>query len=125
MAKRILVIDDDEQIVAALREHLILFGYEVDFAYELEEAQTLLRHMSYDVVVTDLRLNQFEFSGLDVIRQVREKDGLTHIVVLTGHGLPELEAAASANGVCVFLQKPIRVAHMLNTINILAGVGNA
>jgi DNA-binding NtrC family response regulator len=121
MPHRVLVVDDDEQIVASLREYLVSFGYEVDFAYELEEAQTLLSHISYDAVVTDLRLTRFGFSGLEIIKQVREGSKPTHIVVLTGHGWPELEAEASANGVCVFLQKPMKAAHILNTINLLIG----
>jgi DNA-binding response OmpR family regulator len=121
MPHRLLVVDDDEQIVASLREYLVSFGYEVDFAYELEEAQTLLSHFIYDAVVTDLRLTPFGFSGLEIIRQVREGKNPTHVVVLTGHGWPELEAEASANGVCVFLQKPIKPAHILNTINLLVG----
>jgi len=115
------VIDDDEQIVASLREHLVSFGYEVDFAYEVEEAQTLLHYLHYDVVIIDLRLTRWGFAGLEVIRQVRQAGQATHVVVLTGHGWPELEAEASANGVCVFLQKPVRASHMLNTINLLVG----
>lgn len=121
MANRILVIDDDEQVVASLREYLVSFGYDVDFAYELEEAQTLLNHIPYDVVVTDLRLNRWGFSGLEVIRQVREGSKPTHVVVLTGHTWPELEAEASAYGVVVYLQKPVRAAHVLKTINLLVG----
>lgn len=121
MPHRILIVDDDEQIVASLREYLVSFGYEVDFAYELEEAQTLVNHFSYEAIVTDLRLNRFGFSGLEIIKQVREGAKPTHIVVLTGHGWPELEAEASANGVCVFLQKPIKPSHILNTINLLVG----
>jgi DNA-binding NtrC family response regulator len=121
MANRVLVIDDDEQIVASLREHLVSFGYEVDFAYEVEEAQTLLHYLHYDVVIIDLRLTRWGFAGLEVIRQVRQAGQATHVVVLTGHGWPELEAEASANGVCVFLQKPVRASHMLNTINLLVG----
>jgi DNA-binding NtrC family response regulator len=121
MPHRILIVDDDEQIVASLREYLVSFGYDVDFAYELEEAQTLLNHLSYQAVITDLRLNRFGFSGLEIIKQVREASSPTHVVVLTGHGWPELEAEASAHGVCVFLQKPVPAPQILNTINLLVG----
>jgi len=121
MPQRVLVIDDDDQIVASLREYLVSFGYEVDFAYELEEAQTLLNHMHYDAVVTDLRLSRWGFAGLEIIKQIRELSKPTHVVVLTGHAWPELEAEVSAHGVCVFLQKPIRAAEILKTINLLVG----
>lgn len=121
MPKRILIVDDDTQIVAALQEYLVAFGYEVDFAYELEEALTLIDHLAYDAIITDLRLERFGFTGLEVVKQARRSASKAHMVVLTGHALPELEAEASAYGLCVFLQKPVPASQVLKTINLLVG----
>ena len=121
MAHRILIIDDDEQLVAAFRDYLSGSGYEVDCAQELEEAQTLLTHFSYSVVITDLRLNKLAFGGLELIKHVRENSLPTRIIVLTAYGWPELKAEASASGADAFLRKPMRLRELGKTIAQVAG----
>jgi DNA-binding response OmpR family regulator len=121
MADRILIIDDDEQLVDAYRDYLAETGYEVDCAQELEEAQTLLSHFSYSIVITDLRLSRLAFGGLDVIKHVRESSAQTRIIVLTAYGWPELKAEATASGADAFLRKPMRLKELGKTIVQLAG----
>ena len=98
MADRVLIIDDDDQLIDAYRDYLSESGYQVDCAQELEEAQTLLAHFSYSVVITDLRLSKLAFGGLDLVKHVRESSLQTRIIVLTAYGWPELKAEASAVG---------------------------
>ena len=121
MADRMLIIDDDEQLVDAYRDYLSESGYEVDCAQELEEAQTLLAHFPYSVVITDLRLSKLAFGGLDVIKHVRESSAQTSIIVLTAYGWPELKAEASASGADAFLRKPTRLKELRKTVVELAG----
>ena len=96
MADKILILDDDEQLVDAYREYLTGNGYVVDCAGELEEAQSLLAHFSYSVLITDLRLSKLAFGGLDLVRHVRENSLATRIIVLTAYGWPELKAEAAS-----------------------------
>ena len=124
MAEKVLIIDDDEQLVDAYREYLTQGGYSVDCAHELEEAETLLDHFSYSVVITDLRLSKLAFGGLEVIKHVRETCPQTRVIVLTAYGWPELKAEASASGADAFLRKPTQLRELGKTIVQLAG-GNA
>jgi two-component system, NtrC family, response regulator PilR len=121
MAERILIIDDDEQLASAYKEYLSAQGYQVDCAQELEEAQSLLAHLPYSVVVTDLRLSKLGFGGLDVIRYVRELALNTKIIVFTGYGWPELRAEASAQNVDAFIRKPAQLSALAETVAQLAG----
>jgi DNA-binding NtrC family response regulator len=121
MADRVLIIDDDDQLVDAYRDYLSESGYQVDCAQELEEAQTLLAHFSYSVVITDLRLSKLAFGGLDIVKYVREGSMKTRIIVLTAYGWPELKAEASAAGADVFLRKPLRLKELGKTVVELAG----
>ena len=121
MGHKVLIIDDDEQLVDAYRDYLSEAGYEVDCAQELEEAQTLLAHFSYAVVITDLRLNKLAFAGLDVIKHVRENSLQTSVIVLTAYGWPELKAEASASGADAFLRKPTRLSDLGKAVITLAG----
>lgn len=121
MAEKILIIDDDEQLTNAYQEYLCSLGYQVDCAQELEEAETLLAHFSYSVVITDLRLSKLGFGGLDLVRHIRELSLKTRIIVLTGYGWPELKAEASAHQVDAFVKKPTRLKALAKTIGRLTG----
>jgi DNA-binding response OmpR family regulator len=122
MADKILILDDDEQLVDAYREYLTGNGYVVDCAGELEEAQSLLAHFSYSVLITDLRLSKLAFGGLDLVRHVRENSLATRVIVLTAYGWPELKAEAASSGADLFLRKPTELRELGNAIDLLAGV---
>jgi DNA-binding response OmpR family regulator len=119
---RILILDDDDQLVNASREYLTRCGFVVDCAQELEEAQTLLAHFSYSVVITDLRLSKLGFGGLDLVKHIREQSLPTRIIVLTGYAWPDLKAETSVRGADVFLCKPTRLADLAETVCQIAGV---
>jgi two-component system OmpR family response regulator len=121
MADKILILDDDEQLVDAYRDYLSGNGYVVDCARELEEAQSLLAHFSYSVLITDLRLSKLAFGGLDLVKHVRNNSLATRIIVLTAYGWPELKAEAAASGADLFLRKPTELRELGNAIELLAG----
>ncbi len=121
MRERILIIDDDEHLMKAYKDYLSRRGYQVDCAQELEEAQTLLDHFPYAVVITDLRLSKLGFGGLDVVKHIRELPLQTRIIVLTGYGWPELEAEALAHRVDAFIRKPARLTDLAETVGLLTG----
>lgn len=121
MEDRILIVDDDEQLVNAYRDYLSGLGYLVDSASEIEEAQTLLTHFAYSVVVTDLRLSRLGFGGLDLVKFIREASLPTRVAVLTAYGWPELKSEAASRGVDAFLRKPTRLSEVAKTIELLSG----
>lgn len=119
MADRVLIIDDDEQLIEAYRDYISEMGYEVDCAQELEEAQTLLTYYPYSVVITDLRLSKLEFGGLELIKHIREHSLPTRIIVLTAYGWPELKQEASNSGADTFLKKPTRLKELGAAVGLL------
>jgi DNA-binding NtrC family response regulator len=121
MKDRILIVDDDDQLMGAYRDYLSGIGYSVDSACEIEEAQTLLSHFSYSVVITDLRLSRLNFGGLELVKFIHDVSLPTRVVVLTAYGWPELKAEATNHGVDAFLRKPMRLADLAKTIEILSG----
>jgi len=121
MAGKILIIDDDDQLLSAYRDFLTESGYEIDCAQELEEAQTLLAYFPYSVVITDLRLSKLAFGGLDVIKHIREQSLPTRVIVLTAYGWPELKLEAAASGADTFLRKPTRLRDLGAAVDLLTG----
>jgi len=124
MKDRILIVDDDDQLVNAYRDYLSGLGYPVDCTGEIEEAQTLLSHFDYSVVITDLRLSRLNFGGLDLVKFIHEASLPTRVVVLTAYGWPELKAEATNQGVDAFLRKPMRLSDLAKAVDMLSG-GNA
>jgi two-component system alkaline phosphatase synthesis response regulator PhoP len=83
MAQRILVVDDDKEIVRLLRAYLEQGGYNVHVAYDGETALHILRRERPDLVILDLMLPDRD--GWDLTRVVRGDAGLagTPIIMLT------------------------------------------
>jgi len=108
MEQRILVIDDEEPILFAMREYFATQGYQVDCAREMEEAEALLANLSYALVIADLCLTgAYGAEGLEIVRFVKKRFPRTRIILLTAYGSPEIEMESRRRGVDVFLHKPM------------------
>jgi DNA-binding response OmpR family regulator len=83
MAVRVLVVDDERMIVKGLRFSLLQDGYEVECAYDGEEAVTKIRENVFDIVLLDVMLPKL--SGFDVLQQVREFSDVP-IIMVTARG---------------------------------------
>ena len=80
MAQRILVVDDDRQIVRLVQSYLQQSGFTVLTAYDGEEALHALRREKPDLVVLDLMLPRRD--GLEITRIVRNDEALAAIPIL-------------------------------------------
>jgi len=118
---RILIVDDEELIVQAMRKYFAGLGYSVDSAYELEEAQALLGHYKYDLVIADLRLTGIGgVEGLQIVADVHQKCASTRVILLSAYGTPEIERESYQRGADAFLHKPkalMEIAHV--AVNLL------
>ena len=83
MAAKVLVVDDEKMIVKGLRFSLLQDGYEVDCAYDGEEAVAMISGHRYDIVLLDVMLPKL--SGFEVLQQVREFSDVP-IIMLTARG---------------------------------------
>ena len=108
MPKRVLIVDDEEIFLNAIRKVLSLPERVVDTAATLEEAEELLKSSPYHVVVADLRLTGATgFEGLELMKHVRaEYDGVKFIL-MTGSGNSEIKSEAYEYGVDFFFEKPV------------------
>ncbi|HVR38181.1 MAG TPA: response regulator [Thermoanaerobaculia bacterium] len=107
MTKRILIVDNEESILAAVKRYFTRRGYTVDCARELEEAEALATYIEYDVAILDLSLRDHcGREGLEILRFVRQSRPHTRTILLTAHGTPMLEREAFRRGCDVFLHKP-------------------
>jgi len=107
MAHRILAVDNERSISGALKDYFTAYGYDVDCAFDLEQAIGSLTNHHYSVVIADLRLGGLDkMEGLRIVQYVRQHCPSTGIILLTAYGTPEAEAEAIRFGVDAFLKKP-------------------
>jgi DNA-binding response OmpR family regulator len=104
---RVLIVEDDVVMRAALRSILRKDGYEVDAAESGEEALVLLRDADYDLLITDLRLPGI--SGLDVLRTVKETGANIGMIMITAYASADSAVMAMKAGADDYLPKPFEL----------------
>ncbi len=107
MATKILLVDDDDAIAFAMRRYFSLRGFEVDCAFELEEALSMISMQRYAAVLADLRLTGVDGAeGLELVSRLRTLAPGTKAVLLTAYGSPELDDEAARRGAHAVVRKP-------------------
>jgi DNA-binding response OmpR family regulator len=114
-AEKILIVDDEELIVAAMRRYFEGLGYSIDSAHELEEAQALLATRRYDLVIADLRLTGIGgVEGLQIVSDIHQRYSDTRVILLSAFGTPEIERESYNRGADAFLHKPKSMMEIAN-----------
>ena len=119
MRDRILIVDDEKQLVHILRQTLLLElpDSAIDAAYSGEEALSKLAAAHYDLIVADLRMPGFD--GLELIKGVRYLDDTVPIVLMTGYGSQGVAREAARLGVNHYVDKPFDVPALIEIIHTL------
>lgn len=81
---KILLVDDDPLILKSVCRDLEIRGFDVATAGSGTSAVDLLARISFDLVITDLIMDDID--GIGVLKAAKERDPQTMVMVLTGHG---------------------------------------
>jgi len=111
MPDPILLVDDEADLRANLKEALTLDGYQVEDAPDAVTALALMRTRHYPVVLTDLNMPGGP-SGFELIEAVKANDPLTLCVVFTGFASLETAIQAVKYVAYDFVQKPFKLAEI-------------
>ncbi|HET6655643.1 MAG TPA: sigma-54 dependent transcriptional regulator [Gammaproteobacteria bacterium] len=113
--ERILVVDDEADIRAMVREILDDEGYDVDVAANAAEARSARQAHSPDLVLLDIWMPDTD--GITLLREWAETGDLdAPVVMLSGHGTVDTAMEATRLGAADFLEKPLSLAKLLDTI---------
>ena len=115
-AKRILVVEDEENIRETLRYNLVKEGYRVDEARTGPEALTEARRGRPDLILLDLMLP--ELSGLEVCRILRQ-EMTTPILVLTAKGAEVDKVVGLSIGADDYVTKPFSLTELMARITAI------
>lgn len=107
MKKRILLVDDEKNILKVMSASLKKEGYDVETARSGEEAIGKIGNNRYNLVITDYKLPRI--NGLDLIQELKSKDPELPIIILTAYGTIEKAVEAMKKGAYNYLTKPINL----------------
>lgn len=112
----IFVVDDDPSVRHSLKFLISTVGLHVETFDSAEAALQKLRPDAPSCLVLDVRLHGL--SGLDLQRQLAERDCQVPIIFITGHGDIPMSVRAMKAGAIEFLTKPFRDQDLLDAVRI-------
>ena len=117
--RKLLVIDDDEQLVGYYRELLMPYGFEVLCAFDGEQAMPLVE-TNPDIQLVILDLSMPRMDGRQWLRWFRGRRADSPVIVITGY---KLDPADEDLAPSVVLEKPFHVADLLDMVGLFCGLG--
>ena len=115
MKRHLLLVEDDANIAAALRNVLEAEGYIVAHADRGELGLQLATSTRCDVVLTDLKMPGL--TGLELVERLHAARPQLPIILMTAHGTAETAIAATKNGAYDYLLKPFEMEELLGVLD--------
>jgi len=113
---KILLVDDERELVTTLAERLAIRGVDVDWATTGEEALEMAEAESYDLAVLDIKIPRI--SGISLKKKLQEKYPEMKFIFMTGHGSEDdFRAGSIEAGVEFYLVKPVDIKTLIEKMN--------
>ncbi|MCH6544697.1 MAG: UDP-3-O-[3-hydroxymyristoyl] N-acetylglucosamine deacetylase [Deltaproteobacteria bacterium] len=117
--KTILVVDDEDGIRETIREVLTDEGYRVVEAKNEAVVRDLIRKESPHLVLLDIWMPDVD--GIDILKQIKEQHPNLRVIMISGHGNIHTAVAAARLGAFDFLEKPLSLDSLLETVQRALG----
>ncbi len=111
---KILIVDDEQNILLYLSEALEDEGYFITTKASGREAVKAVENEEYDLMLVDLKLRDID--GIEVMREAKKHSPDTVVIMLTGHGSLETAMEAIKSGAFDYLLKPSSVQDLKDSI---------
>jgi DNA-binding NtrC family response regulator len=111
---KILIIDDESSIRAALRDILEYEGYTIDEAGDGDAGLKSVLKTNYDAIFCDIKMPKKD--GLDFLTELKKEEIQVPVIIMTGHGDIETAVEALKRGAYDFVQKPLDLNRILVTV---------
>jgi len=112
--RRVLVVDDEENLRLVVRTFLKREGYEVEVAASGEEALALVETFGPDVILTDVRMPRM--GGLELLATLKAKGNDCTVIVMSAYGNVDLALEAMKAGAYDYIQKPFKAEEVVLTL---------
>lgn len=115
MINPVLVVDDDPQMRAALREAVQRMGFDVVVAEDGKDGLNKVTTSQYSMVITDMQMPRM--GGLELLKEIRIKVGKLPVLIITGFATVENAVEAMKEGAVEYLMKPFS----FDTLSVAVG----
>ncbi|KRQ86474.1 Transcriptional regulatory protein WalR [Caloramator mitchellensis] len=117
MSYRILLIDDEENIVKGIKYNLENEGYAVDVAYDGETAVRFIADNVYNLIILDIMLPKYD--GMYLLKKIRDRSSAIPVLMLTARGYDEDKVKAFEMGADDYLTKPFSIVELKARVKAL------
>lgn len=114
MSRRVLVVDDDRQMVRTLTDIVRLQGWNPDGAYSGEEAVEAVRNHEYQAVLMDVRMTGI--NGVDAFKAMKALRPEIKVILMTAYTAADIIADAEQAGALKVLSKPVVLSGLLEML---------
>lgn len=115
---RVLLIEDDHVLGAAIRDHVLSAGHAVDWMQRIDDARLALASVPYELVLLDLGLP--DGRGLDLLRELRAAANTVSVIITTAQDQVAVRIEGLNAGADDYLVKPFDLAEMSARIAAVA-----
>ncbi len=113
---KLLIIDDEVEYAATLRQRLCLRDFDVEEVYSGTEGLARLIEKEPDIVILDLKMP--DMNGLDVLAGIKKYDKSIEVIMVTGHGSTASGMKAMEKGAFDYIMKPFNLNCLLDKIQL-------
>jgi len=120
--KKVLLVDDDKDILAAMQVALMDLGVEISTAFDGDAAVKQAQAVQPDVVVLDMMLpKRSGFLVMENLKKGKKKADPPRVIMITGNQGSRHKTYAESLGVDIYLNKPFRMEKLLDAVRKLLG----
>lgn len=112
---RILIVDDEKNIVSSLKEILIDENYDVSVASDGLDALDMIRLDPPDLILLDIWLPGMD--GIEVLKTVKTYHPSIEVLIMSGHGSIDTAVKATKLGAFDFIEKPFSMDHLTQSVH--------
>jgi len=112
---RILVVDNEERMCKVVQAGLALENHQIDIAQSGLQALRLMTGSTYEIVLTDLKMN--EMDGLHLLQEIKTAYPATEVILMTAYASQQTAIEAMRLGAYDYLIKPFEMDELVLRIN--------
>jgi DNA-binding response OmpR family regulator len=117
---KVLLVDDEEQLVSSLAERLAIRGIDASWVTNCIDAQAQAEIKKFDVAVLDVKMPKM--SGFQLKNLLNKISPGMKFIFVTGHGSEaDFEIATMEGGEAFYLVKPVKIEVLIEKINEIMG----
>ena len=117
MSRKILVVEDNQDLARLLELHLRDLTYDVDLAFDGDTGWTQIKSQSYDLIVLDLMLPGID--GLEICRRLRSQPAYTPILMLTSKSTELDRVLGLELGADDYVTKPFSIRELMARVKAI------